>query len=288
MKSNIIHTKILNMGIRILIAIFVVTIFLYWQNNDIVVTEFEYKNGKIPAEFDGFSIVQVSDLHNKQFGKNQQKLITEIERANPDIIVITGDLVDRRKYNLETSMEFVNQAVKYAPVYYVSGNHEAWSGEYETIKDSLVKAGVTVLDDEETDITRGSSKISILGLKDPDFRTSSYIEGTDSRELEAQLQKWSHEESFKVLLSHRPEMFEFYMINNMDIVFSGHAHGGQFRIPFLGGLVAPDQGLFPKYSGGRYEGENTTMFLSRGLGNSIIPVRLGNRPELIKVTLKSE
>ncbi|MGL5255454.1 MAG: metallophosphoesterase, partial [Proteocatella sp.] len=123
MKSNIIHTKILNMGIRIFIAIFVVTIFLYWQNNDIVVTEFEYKNGKIPAEFDGFSIVQVSDLHNKQFGKNQQKLITEIERSNPDIIVITGDLVDRRKYNLETSMEFVNQAVKYAPVYYVSGNH---------------------------------------------------------------------------------------------------------------------------------------------------------------------
>lgn len=118
--------------------------------------------------------------------------------------------------------------------------------------------------------------------------TSGYIDGTNTSELESNLKSWSNDSVFKILLSHRPELFDIYKAYNMDMVFSGHAHGGQLRIPFLGGLIAPNQGFFPKYSSGLYEDENTTMFVSRGLGNSIIPIRLGNRPQLIKVILKSD
>lgn len=288
MKFNIIHTQISNIGLKILILIFIIIVFLFWQNNDIVVTEFEYKNSKIPSEFDGFSILQVSDLHNKRFGENQHKLIKEIENSNADIIVITGDLVDRRKYNLEKAVEFIREAVKYAPVYYVSGNHEAWSGKYDEVKQALLNEGVIVLENDSQAIIKNGNSIKICGVRDPAFLTSGYIDGTDTSELESTLKSWSEDPVFKILLSHRPELFDIYKAYNMDMVFSGHAHGGQFRIPFFGGLIAPNQGFFPKYSSGLYEDENTTMFVSRGLGNSIIPIRLGNRPQLIKVILKSD
>lgn len=288
MKLNIVYTQISNRGLKILIVIFIIIIFLFWQNNDIVVTEFEYKNSKIPLEFENFSILQVSDLHNKRFGKNQHKLIEEIEKSKADIIVITGDLVDRRKYNLEKAIEFIREAVKYAPVYYVSGNHEAWSGKYDEVKQALLEEGVIVLENESQLIVKNGNSIQICGVKDPAFLTSGYIDGTDTSELESNLKSWSDDVVFKILLSHRPELFDIYKANNIDLVFSGHAHGGQFRIPFLGGLIAPNQGFFPKYSSGLYEDENTTMFVSRGLGNSIIPIRLGNRPQLIKVILKSD
>lgn len=288
MKLNIVYTQISNRGLKILIVIFIIIIFLFWQNNDIVVTEFEYKNSKIPLEFENFSILQVSDLHNKRFGKNQNKIIKEIEKSKADIIVITGDLVDRRKYNLEKAIEFIREAVKYAPVYYVSGNHEAWSGKYEEVKQALLKEGVIVLENESQTRIKNGNSIQICGVKDPAFLTSGYIDGTDTSELESNLKSWSDDAVFKILLSHRPELFDIYKANNIDLVFSGHAHGGQFRIPFLGGLIAPNQGFFPKYSSGLYEDENTTMFVSRGLGNSIIPIRLGNRPQLIKVILKSD
>lgn len=283
-----VHGQILKMSIKLFVFVLTIAVFVFWQNNDIVISEFEYKNSKVPLEFENFLIVHVSDLHNKRFGKNQQNIIKEIKYLDADIIVITGDLVDRRKYNLEKAMEFIKEAVKYAPVYYVSGNHEAWSGKYDEVKQALLKEGVFVLDNESQDIVKNNSAIKILGVKDPAFLTSGYGEKTDISEIESSLTNWSESSSLKVLLSHRPELFEIYKDHNIDLVFSGHAHGGQFRIPFLGGLIAPNQGFFPKYTSGSYSCENTTMFVSRGLGNSLMPIRLGNRPELIKVTLKSD
>lgn len=276
--------------IKLLILLIIIIVggagFCYFENNNIVVTKFEYKNSKVPQEFDNFSIVQISDLHNKEFGQDQKNLIDKVKGISPDIIVITGDLIDRRRYDLETAMEFVNQAVQIAPVYYVSGNHEAWSGKYEKIKEQLISVGVNVLEDDCTEINRGESIISLLGASDPDFLTSNYIDGTNLSNMVSTLEKWKDKDEFKILLSHRPELLDLYAANNMDMVFTGHAHGGQFRIPFVGGLVAPDQGLFPKYDSGEYVQDNTTMYVSRGLGNSIIPVRIFNRPEIIQVTLK--
>jgi predicted MPP superfamily phosphohydrolase len=196
--------------------------------------------------------------------------------------------VDRRKYDLDKAMAFVEGALDIAPVFYISGNHEAWSGKYSTIKKELEDAGVHVLDNDVIRLSIGGSSIHMFGVRDPDFHTSNYLEGTDITEMTDQFKKWSSYKSFKILLSHRPELFDLYCENKMDLIFTGHAHGGQVRIPFIGGLVAPDQGLFPKYTSGYYTKDESTMFVSRGLGNSIIPIRIFNRPEIVVVTLKTK
>jgi predicted MPP superfamily phosphohydrolase len=266
----------------------IISIFCMWQNNDITTTKIDYCNTKIPDEFNGYRIVHISDLHNKKFGNNQERLLREIRAVSPDIIVVTGDLIDRRKYDLDTAIVFINGAVKIAPVYYVSGNHEAWSGDYRNISSQLLSCGVQILDDNKVKLIKGEGKIEILGLSDPDFLTSSYVDGTNSAKLKEHLKVLSDDSVFQILLSHRPELFHLYRNENIDLIFSGHAHGGQFRLPFIGGLVAPDQGLFPEYTSGVYKQNQSTMIVSRGLGNSIIPIRIFNRPEIVVVTLQSE
>ncbi|SET61313.1 hypothetical protein SAMN05660297_02926 [Natronincola peptidivorans] len=268
------------------IIVLILSLFFVWQNNAITTTKIDYSNTKIPNEFNGYRIVHISDLHNKKFGKNQEGLLKKVEAASPDIIVVTGDLIDRRKYDLETAMEFIDGAMKIAPIYYVSGNHEAWSGEYENISQRLQNSDVQILDDTKVNLIKDGAMIEILGLSDPDFLTSSYMESTNTSKLEEHLAGLADDSVFQILLSHRPELFDLYADENIDIIFSGHAHGGQFRIPFIGGLVAPEQGLFPKYTSGVHIQKQSTMIVSRGLGNSIIPVRIFNRPEIVVVTLQ--
>ncbi|MDY6826515.1 MAG: metallophosphoesterase [Bacillota bacterium] len=273
--------------IPVLLLVAGIFIFLIWQNNSIVITRADYCSEKIPSQFDNFVIVHISDLHNKEFGKNQVVLLDKVRNINPDIIVVTGDLIDRRKYDLPAAMNFITGAVEIAPVYFVSGNHEAWSGEYPEIRKRLIDAGVIVADDAESEIVRGESSIKILGVSDPYFLTSGYLEGTNVADMAKVLEQWSGYEGFKILLSHRPELFDLYWENNMDLIFVGHAHGGQIRMPFIGGLFAPDQGFFPEYTCGSYSQGSSTMFISRGLGNSVIPVRIFNRPEVVVVVLHS-
>ena len=266
----------------------ILSLFCVWQNNDITTTQIAYSNAKIPDEFNGYTIVQISDLHNKEFGKDQGRLLQKVKAISPDIIVVTGDLVDRRKYDLDTAIAFIKGAMEIAPVYFVSGNHEAWSGDYKNISQSLLSCGVKILDDNKVKFIKNEANIEILGLSDPDFATSNYMEGTKSSKLKEQLMVLSDDSVFQILLSHRPELIDVYANENIDLIFSGHAHGGQIRIPFIGGLVAPDQGLFPKYTSGTYTQNQSTLVVSRGLGNSIIPVRIFNRPEIVVVTLQSE
>ena len=277
------HQTLISIAVLIVLAI----LFVFWQNNSLVISEHDYINESLPSDFDGFKIAHISDLHNKSFGKDQIRLLEKLKGVSPDMIVITGDLIDRRKYDLDVAMMFIKGAVDVAPVYYVSGNHEAWSGEFSLIKESLLSAGVSVLDNEKLKITKGHSWINILGVSDPDFLTSSYIDGTNISDMSKKLEQWSAEQGFKILLSHRPELLDLYSHNKMDLIFTGHAHGGQFRIPLMGGLVAPDQGLFPEFTSGLHTRGSSTMFISRGLGNSIVPIRIFNRPEIIAVTLKS-
>ena len=270
----------------ILIVIF--AIFCVYQNNSIVVTEANYFNPNIPSQFDGYKIVHISDLHNKMFGVDQRELLNKVEGLSPDIIVVTGDLIDRRKYDLDTAMTFISGAVELAPVYCVSGNHEALSGKSPQIKEGLAEAGGSILDNTAVELTRGESSVNILGLADPSFLPSNDSDGARISKLAKQLNLLVREDTFNILLSHRPELFDLYCEHNIDLVFAGHAHGGQIRIPLIGGLVAPQQGLFPKYTTGSYTEATTTMFVSRGLGNSIFPVRIFNRPEIVAVTLKNK
>ena len=270
--------------IFILFLFCVAIVFLGWniyQNQHIQINEITIKSDSLPREFSGYRIVQVSDLHNAEFGENNEELLSTIREQNPDIIVVTGDIVDSRRTNVQIARDFVNSASKIATVYYVTGNHEARVDIEDEIDFVELNENVNVLHNQSVLLSKGESQIQLIGVDDPDYKAVK-----DSTEyMNKRLEKYSDNEYFKILLSHRPELFEVYVENNMDIVFSGHAHGGQVRLPLIGGIIAPHQGLFPEYDSGLYTSYNTNMVVSRGLGDSIIPLRMNNPPELVVVTL---
>jgi predicted MPP superfamily phosphohydrolase len=160
--------------------------------------------------------------------------------------------------------------------------------EYDSLKAGLVELGVAVLENAKVTIESSGEKMTLAGVIDPSFKTD-YLKGDDTVIMGGILTELLDEEDgYTILLSHRPELFEVYAQHTVDLVFSGHAHGGQFRIPFVGGLIAPNQGLFPKYDAGIYEEGSTTMVVSRGIGNSIVPFRINNRPEIVLAELASQ
>ena len=262
-------------------------IWTLWGNIALEVNEYEIVSDRIPEAFAGFRIAQVSDLHNKEVGAGYGQLLTLLSQINPDIIVVTGDLIDSRQTDLDIALEFAWQAGKIARVYYVSGNHEARVHEYEDLKIGLVKAGVVILENQKVQITREGESITIMGIDDPSFQEDYLFGDSESVARQAIENLQNESDEYTILLSHRPELYDLYVETEMDLVFSGHAHGGQFRLPFVDGLVAPNQGFFPKYDAGQFTEENTTMIVSRGVGNSIIPIRFNNRPEIVLVTLRN-
>ena len=269
------------------IVLLCLTIWTLWGNTALKIKEYEILSDRIPQGFDGFRIAQVSDLHNAEFGEENWKLIQMLSQTNPDIIVLTGDLIDSRRTDLDVALEFAWQAGKIARVYYVSGNHEARVPEYEDLKIGLVKAGVVILENQKVQITREGESITLIGIDDPSFQESYLFGDAEGVAKQAIDNLQSESDGYTVLLSHRPELFDLYVETQMDLVFSGHAHGGQFRLPFVGGIVAPNQGFFPKYDAGRFDEENTTMIVSSGVGNSIIPIRFNNRPEIVVAQLEA-
>ena len=269
------------------LIILVIGIWILWSNTALEVNEYEIVNDRIPQGFDGFRIAQISDLHNAEFGERNEKLIQLLSQTDPDIIVITGDLIDSRHTDIEIALDFARQAVKLAPVYYVSGNHEARVPEYEDLKIGLVKAGVVILENQKVEITREGESITLMGIDDPSFQEDYLFGDSESVARQAIENLQNESDGYTVLLSHRPELFDLYVETEMDLVFSGHAHGGQFRLPFIGGLIAPNQGFFPKYDAGLFSEGSTNMIVSRGVGNSIIPIRFNNRPEIVLVTLRN-
>jgi len=270
------------------IVLICLTIWTLWGNTALKINEYEILSDRIPQGFDGFRIAQVSDLHNAEFGEENWKLIKMLSQTDPDIIVLTGDLIDSRQTDLDVALEFAWQAGKIARVYYVSGNHEARVPEYEDLKNGLVKAGVVILENQKVQITREGESITLMGIDDPSFQESYLFGDAEGIAKQAISDLQDASDGYTILLSHRPELFDTYVDSGVDMVFSGHAHGGQFRLPFVGGLVAPNQGFFPRYDAGQFDEENTTMIVSRGVGNSIIPIRFNNRPEIVVAQLKSQ
>ena len=284
MMKKLNKKTILIVSVLVILCIGILTL---WGNSALEVNEYEIVSDRIPQSFEGFRIAQVSDLHNKDFGEGYGKLLTLLSKINPDIIVVTGDLIDSRQTDLDVALEFAWQAGKIARVYYVSGNHEARVSEYEDLKIGLVKAGVVILENQKVQITREGESITLMGIDDPSFQEDYLFGDSESVARQAIEDLQNESDGYTILLSHRPELFDLYVETEMDLVFSGHAHGGQFRLPFVGGLVAPNQGFFPKYDAGKFTEENTTMIVSRGVGNSIIPIRFNNRPEIVLVTLRN-
>lgn len=277
----------------ILISIFIslvifLTGFTFWGNIIVKATVFNIKDENLPDGFIGYKIAQISDLHNAELGKDNSKIIKILEKQKPDLIVITGDIVDSSHTDVDTAVTFVKNISEIAPVYYVAGNHEAWldSSEisFSSLKMLLEEAGACVLDNETKIIERNEDKINLIGINDPSFEGNEMM-SPDEGIISSYIETARAGMGYSILLSHRPELFDIYKEKHINVVFSGHAHGGQFRLPFVGGLVAPNQGLFPKYDGGVYKEADTTMIVSRGLGNSIIPFRFNNCPEVVIVEL---
>ena len=270
-----------------IILLFLISLYLYYENNYLQVSNYTIESNKIPKIFDGFKVVQISDFHNTKSKKLTNDLVEEIENSKPDIIVLTGDLIDSYKLNINTAISFVKKITSIAPVYYVTGNHEARIESYEEFKDKLEENKVIILDGKLEIIKKENSEINLIGIDDPSFNFNTYRD--DSTIIQDSLISIQYDKNkFSILLSHRPELIETYAKNNFDLVLSGHAHGGQIRIPFIGGLIAPNQGLFPKYTSGVYEIDDTKMIVSRGIGNSILPFRVNNRPELVVIELKNK
>lgn len=258
------------------LAVLVLIAWGFVENTLLGVTSLTVRSDSLPESARGYRIAQVSDLHNTEFGKGSKRLLALLEESQPDLIAITGDLIDSRRTKPEIAVAFAKEAVKIAPCYYVTGNHESRIPEFPQLEQQLLDAGVTVLRGQALPLDNG---ITVAGVDDPAF--TGY---TGFSETLSQLAG----ENFTVLLSHRPEYYDLYCRMGFDVVLSGHVHGGQFRVPFLGGLLAPGQGFFPEYDAGLYTNGKTHLAVSRGLGNSVFPFRLNNPPEVILITLETE
>ena len=271
------------------LAVFLIAMIIWttWENTALELNTYVVASEDLPESFDGYRIAHVSDLHNAEMGDGNEKLLAMLRDGEPDLIAITGDLIDSRNTDVEVALRFAEEAAKIAPCYYVTGNHEARVSEYSELKEGLIELGVVVLEDARVELEQSGETITLIGINDPSFQTD-YLFGDSETVMQGSLQELiNKDDDYTVLLSHRPELFKVYVESGADLVLSGHAHGGQFRFPLVGGLVAPNQGLFPKYDAGLYSEGSTNMIVSRGIGNSILPFRFNNRPEVILIELEA-
>lgn len=278
------HKKAIYVSVLIC-AIIAISLWIAWGNTALMITEVPIVSKKIPENFSRYRIAQISDLHNAQFGKDNANLLEKLRSCNPDIIVLTGDLVDSYQTDIDVSIAFAQKAAEIAPVYYVTGNHESRISQYNTLLEGLSDSGVTILQNASVTLEKAGEQITLLGVQDPSFQTD-YLFGDAQSVMDSVLsQMMADTQGYTILLSHRPELFDIYAENGVDLVLTGHAHGGQFRLPFVGGLIAPGEGFFPKYDAGVFTSNHTSMVVSRGIGNSILPLRINNRPEIVVVEL---
>ncbi len=257
-----------------------------WGNTALELNRYTVTGNNLPDAFNGYRIAHVSDLHNAEMGADNEKLLSMLREAAPDIIAISGDLIDARNTNISIALAFAEEAMKIAPCYYVTGNHESRISNYDRLSEGLTELGVVILNNEKVRIETDGEYIAVAGVADPSFLSDAMTPNAAivGRELHEIIRDTN---AYTILLSHRPELFNLYKEKGIDLILSGHAHGGQFRLPFIGGLMAPGQGLFPRYDAGLYTEDHTNMIVSRGLGNSIFPFRFNNRPEVILVELQS-
>ena len=255
---------------------------IFWADKALTVTELTVCFDRLPEVFSDFRIVHISDLHNTEFGEGNGELLALIKEQEPDLIAITGDIIDSRRTNVDIALEFAGKAAEIAPVYYVPGNHESRAADdYERLTEGFAACGVTVLEDKTFFLEKDGEVLRLAGLTDyafhGRFEKEEGLKNTEKR-LRALL---GEGEEYTILLSHRPQLFPAYAACGADLTLCGHLHGGQIRLPLIGGLASigqPDSGLYAK--------GDVQMVISRGLGNSLFPFRVNNRPEIVVVELQ--
>lgn len=255
-----------------IIIVLLILGLIYWfvrrENNRLVVSRY-YVSADVAK---AMSIVQLSDLHCKRFGANNEKLMETIRPLAPDLIVITGDIIHKWDEKAASYVDVVAQLQKIAPVYAIPGNHETGIDEWPMLRDLMRKAGIRVIENDVALFSKAGQRISVLGLNE--------AAEPDTERLFAKLKAMG---GFRLVLSHYPTTFEGYCKHDFELQLSGHTHGGQWRLPLIGGLYSPDQGIFPHYDAGIFEENGRVMVVSRGLGNSEFPLRLFNYPEIVYI-----
>jgi len=263
-------------------------IIFYDSNTRLVTTEFELFYPNLPPAFDGYRIVLLADLHGVEHGKDNERLVEAIKVSNPDIITIAGDLIDRFQpgkpveKQIDIAQTLVHQLVRIAPVYYVTGNHEWDSGAVRQLLTMLEENDVTVLRNQFKRISGGYDTVILAGVDDPGgpadmIGPKEFIESIHQRESV----------DFLIVLNHRNYSLQLFSRLGVDLVLSGHAHGGMVRLPFMDGLIGPRYELFPTYTSGVYTMDETDMVVSRGLGNHFGWTRFWNNPQVVVVELRA-
>lgn len=251
------------------------------SRDDLEISRYEVKSQKLPESFDGFKIVQLSDLHGAEFGEDGMELVEKVKELEPDMIALTGDFVTDEG-DLAAVEKLVARLTELCPVYFISGNHEFGSGLAVKVRNILERAGVKYLSNEYLTISRGEDGILLGGVEDP----LAYADMLSPDEL-AQKMNDAAPDAFKILLGHRNYWMTEYPELPVDLIFCGHAHGGLIRIPGVGGLIGTDRRLFPDFDAGQFNNGRYTLIVSRGLGNSVSIPRVFNRPEIVCVELSS-
>lgn len=248
-------------------------------DNRIEVTCFEPKFSNLPKEFDGFRIVHISDIHSDTV----PGLRNEILSLEPDIIVITGDMIHDNDKSFLPTVRLIKQLRNIAPLYMVSGNHDLWNTRFDEFKELSEDAGAVFMDNRFTSLSKDGGEIGLFGVADPYGKATNII----VKNLNESFDSLPEYDGFKLLLFHRANQFDRIKDRGFDLILAGHMHGGQFRIPGIGGLMPPKSSLadskqifFPAYCSGVFTHGKTTMIVNRGLGNPMIIPRLYNRPEI--------
>lgn len=255
--------------------------FVYWQNFTLQVEPVELFFESLPPQFDGLRVAELSDLHGRSFGKNNVRLLRTLQKARPDMICICGDLFDE-KADLTMLGPLLTGLTDIAPVYYVTGNHEWQVKNLREILQKMRAWGVTVLENEGRVLSRGGAEMVVAGVHDPcgpyDMKTPAAL----VRELRS-----AQGNDFILMLSHRNDELAMWSQLGVQLVLSGHCHGGVVRLPFVGGVFGTRRELFPEYDAGVYRQDGTTLFVSRGLGYTNVHFRLFNRPHVPIMILRS-
>lgn len=251
-------------------VILIVVIVLY-GNYHVSVSRYTISSKKISAPM---KIAQISDFHNSILGG---RVVDVVKKEKPDVIVVTGDLIDANHPDEKRALRLLEELKAIAPVYAVSGNHEAAYNDDFSQKCDMI----------QNDVIQIRSDIDLIGTNDPSCIEADGANSVGKIKYMIDSMPDSDASKFSILLSHRPEAMEIYVEKGYDLVFAGHTHGGQIRV-FGHGLIAPDQGFFPKYDAGIFKKKKTTMIVSRGIGNSVLPVRINNCPEIVVTELIPE
>ena len=263
-----------------IISSIILSIYFFIQCKVIKNSYYTIKNKRIPKLFNNYKIVQLSDLHNCFFGtKKHNYLLSKIDKIRPDLILLTGDFFEDKP--CKNTMLILEELSRKYKICFVSGGHEFYVRDYEKILEKLSSLGIELLDNKRIKIEKNSEFFYITGLLDPIFYKNNY------RVMKNNLKKYESDESFHILLSHRPDLFDLYTSYKYDLSLTGHAHGGQIRIGNQG-LFAPNQDWFPKYSAGIFTKNDRSMIVNRGIGWHSLFIKINNRPEIGVIILKNE